>query len=194
MHSSPRSQWAISAARLDCVPVGKKSPASMPKRSAQTSCRRFTVGSSPKTSSPTSAEAMAWRMPGEGWVTVSERRSMAFMAPFYNLRPTPGGAMKLRSKLGIALMLAAGAALADYDPKMEAKEAAQRKAAQEAEAKKKAEAQKKKSDAEQQMMRGMLGKEAEGKTDAQVKVLYDAKMGDYMKQAREAEKMYGGKK
>jgi hypothetical protein len=102
--------------------------------------------------------------------------------------------MKPRSMLAIALMLAAGAASADYDAKGEAKEAAQRKAAQEAQAKKNAEAQKRKSDSEQQMMRGMLGKEAEGKTDAQVKVLYDARMGDYMKQAREAEKMYGGKK
>src|SRR5438552_7062320 len=66
----------MTAARLDCVPDGKKSPASVPKLSARTSWRRLTVGSSPKTSSPTSAFAIAWRMPGDGWVTVSERRSM----------------------------------------------------------------------------------------------------------------------
>ena len=35
----------------------------------------ITVGSSPKTSSPTSACAMAWRMPSKGAVTVSERMS-----------------------------------------------------------------------------------------------------------------------
>jgi hypothetical protein len=96
--------------------------------------------------------------------------------------------------LGIALILVAGAVSADYDPKMEAQEAAQRKAAAAEQAKKKAEAQKKKSDAEQQQMRAVLGKEAEGKTDAQVKVLYDAKMADYMKQAKDAEKAYGLKK
>src|SRR4051794_7151434 len=76
MHSSPREQCAMSAARLDCVPDGKKSPASMPKRSAQTACRRLTVGSSPKTSSPTGASAMARRIAGDGWVTVSLRRSI----------------------------------------------------------------------------------------------------------------------
>jgi hypothetical protein len=73
--SSPRWQCAMMAERLDWVPEGKKSAASMPKRRAISSCRRFTVGSSPKTSSPTTADAMASRMPGEGWVTVSLRRS-----------------------------------------------------------------------------------------------------------------------
>ena len=38
--------------------------------------RAMTVGSSPKTSSPTSASAMARRIAGVGLVTVSERRSM----------------------------------------------------------------------------------------------------------------------
>src|SRR6185436_16973518 len=37
--------------------------------------RALTVGSSPKTSSPTTADAIAWRIPSEGRVTVSERRS-----------------------------------------------------------------------------------------------------------------------
>jgi hypothetical protein len=74
--SSPRWQCAISAARFDCVPEGKKSPASCPKRAASTSCRRFTVGSSPKTSSPTSARAIASRIAREGCVTVSLRRSI----------------------------------------------------------------------------------------------------------------------
>src|SRR6185437_11856407 len=79
MTSSPRWQCAISAAQFDCVPDGKKSPASMPNRSAQASCSRFTVGSSPKTSSPTSARAMASRIAGVGWVTVSLRRSIGFI-------------------------------------------------------------------------------------------------------------------
>ena len=43
--------------------------------SAQRSSSRFTVGSSPYQSSPTSASAMARRISGVGRVTVSERRS-----------------------------------------------------------------------------------------------------------------------
>ena len=99
-----------------------------------------------------------------------------------------------RLALAAALLACATAALADYDPKLEAQEAAQRKAAAAEKAKRDAEVKKTKGDAEQKMMRGMLGKEAEGKSDAEVKVLYDAKMGAYMKQAKDAEKMYGGKK
>ena len=49
-------------------------PCRASRRSASSSAR--TVGSSPNTSSPTSAAAMAARMPGEGRVTVSLRRSM----------------------------------------------------------------------------------------------------------------------
>ena len=94
----------------------------------------------------------------------------------------------------LAAALASPAALADYDAKAEAKEAARRKAEQQEAARKKAEVAKVQGEREQKMMREMLGKEAQGKTDAQVKVMYDAKMGDYMRQAREAEKMYGGKK
>src|SRR5581483_6029302 len=54
--------------------------------SAAISCKRLTVGSSPKTSSPTSAFAMASRISGVGLVTVSERRSMnsIFSFPFAN--------------------------------------------------------------------------------------------------------------
>src|SRR6266850_516636 len=75
MTPSPRWQWLISAARLDCVPEGKKSASSKPKISAARACSRFTVGSSPKTSSPSSASSIARRMAGVGRVTVSERRS-----------------------------------------------------------------------------------------------------------------------
>jgi hypothetical protein len=55
-------QCAISAHRLLCVPVGMKSAASKPSRAAMRSCSALTLGSSPNTSSPTSAAAMAARM------------------------------------------------------------------------------------------------------------------------------------
>ncbi len=57
------------------VPEGKNRPASLPARSAATACSRFTVGSSPHTSSPTGAAAIAASMAGLGRVTVSLRRS-----------------------------------------------------------------------------------------------------------------------
>jgi len=91
-----------------------------------------------------------------------------------------------RSMLALAALLACTAVHADYDAKMEAQEAAQRKAAAAAEAKKKAEAKKQMDAAEQKMMRGTLGKEADGKSDAQVKKLYDAKMAGYQDQAKKA--------
>src|SRR5438128_6135925 len=53
-----------------------KTAASLPSESATRSSNLFTVGSSPKTSSPTSAAAMAARMPAVGLVTVSLRRSI----------------------------------------------------------------------------------------------------------------------
>ena len=68
--SVPRQTW------LAMVPEGTKRPASLPSSSATVACSRLTVGSSPKTSSPTSARAMAARMASVGLVTVSERRSM----------------------------------------------------------------------------------------------------------------------
>src|SRR5438034_2155231 len=82
---SPRWQWLISAARLDCVPDGKKSASSKPKISAARACNRFTVGSSPKTSSPSSASSIARRMAGVGRVTVSERRSTVSLTLGYYL-------------------------------------------------------------------------------------------------------------
>ena len=67
--------WSASAIWLAIVPVGTNSAASIPVRSAASSCRRLAVGSSPYQASPTSAVAMASRIAGEGLVTVSERRS-----------------------------------------------------------------------------------------------------------------------
>src|SRR4029434_6060985 len=58
------------------VPEGTYSAASFPSNCAVPSWRRLTQGSSPKTSSPTSASAIARRMPGVGLVTVSLRRSI----------------------------------------------------------------------------------------------------------------------
>jgi len=92
-----------------------------------------------------------------------------------------------RSTLAVVALLACTAVHADYDAKMEAQEAAQRKAAAAAEAKKKAEAKKQMDAAEQKMMRGTLGKEAEGRSDAEVKKLYDAKMAGYQDQAKKAQ-------
>src|SRR5690606_15508305 len=58
------------------VPEGTNSAASFPSRAAAISCSRLTVGSSPYTSSPTGALAIAWRMASVGCVTVSDRRSI----------------------------------------------------------------------------------------------------------------------
>src|SRR5258705_8225461 len=58
------------------VPDGTKSAASLAKSAAQVASSRFTVGSSPKTSSPTSAAWMAARIAGVGRVTVSLRKSI----------------------------------------------------------------------------------------------------------------------
>jgi len=92
----------------------------------------------------------------------------------------------IRSTLAVVALLACTAVHADYDAKMEAQEAAQRKAAAAAEAKKKAEAKKQYDDAQMKGMRGALGKEADGKSDAEVKKLYDAKMTGYQDQAKKA--------
>ena len=54
--------------------------------------------------------------------------------------------------------------------------AAQRKAEAAAAAKRKADADRQRSAAEAKMMRGHLGKEAEGKSDAEVRKIYDAKI------------------
>jgi len=94
-----------------------------------------------------------------------------------------------RSTLAVAALLACTIVRADYDAKMEAQEAAQRKAAAAAEAKRKADAQKQFDAAQQKGMRQALGKEAEGKSDAEVKKIYDAKIAGYK---AEAKKVQGG--
>ena len=75
MNSSPGSQCTRTPIWLDIVPEGTNSAASLPSSSAIRSCRACTEGSSSNTSSPTSAAAIAARMPGVGLVTVSLRKS-----------------------------------------------------------------------------------------------------------------------
>src|SRR5215831_16332108 len=58
------------------TPLGKKSAASFPRSAATRSSRRCIVGSPSRSSSPTSAAAIAARMPGVGLVTVSLLRSI----------------------------------------------------------------------------------------------------------------------
>src|SRR5262249_48274869 len=59
------------------------SAASVPRSCAARRCRASTVGSSPYTSSPTGARAIASRIAGVGWVTVSLRRSMGRTGAVY---------------------------------------------------------------------------------------------------------------
>lgn len=86
----------------------------------------------------------------------------------------------------IVASLMCGSAYADWDPALEAREAAKRKAEQQESARKQAEAGRMRDAANQKAMRGMLGKEAEGKTDAEVAKLYQQRMAGYQKQAAAA--------
>ena len=70
----------------------RRAPASLPSSSAARSSRALTVGSSPNTSSPTSAAAIARRIASVGVVTVSERRSIGGMGAEYR----SGGTGKAR--------------------------------------------------------------------------------------------------
>lgn len=85
------------------------------------------------------------------------------------------------------LAFAACPAAADYDAKLEAQEAAKIRAEREAEARRKAAADRQVNAAQQKMMRETLGKEAQGKSDAEVKRLYDARMKGYTDQAKKAQ-------
>src|SRR5262245_24079032 len=73
--SWPACVCATTDTRLPMVPEATNTAASLPSRAAAIASRRWTVGSSPQTSSPTSARAMASRISGVGSVSVSERRS-----------------------------------------------------------------------------------------------------------------------
>src|SRR3990172_8929452 len=75
MTSCPGCVWVRTATWLPIVPEATKRPASFPNRSAARASRRWTVGASSQTSSPTSAAAIAARISGVGVVRGSERRS-----------------------------------------------------------------------------------------------------------------------
>src|SRR5215203_1502274 len=86
--SSPRFVLTWTPIWLVIVPEGAYSAASFPSRSATYSSSRFTVGSSPNTSSPTGASSIARRIPSVGRVTVSLRRSITGSL-HHSVRPSP---------------------------------------------------------------------------------------------------------
>src|SRR5215217_4403024 len=86
--SSPRFVLTWTPTWLVIVPEGAYSAASLPSRSATYSSSRFTVGSSPNTSSPTGASSIARRIPSVGRVTVSLRRSIIGRL-HHSVRPSP---------------------------------------------------------------------------------------------------------
>jgi hypothetical protein len=125
-------------------------------------------------------------MPGEGWVTVSLRKSTGFMHAFYNPASLTGRLHLNRSILALAALLACSSVHADYDAKMEAQEKAKFDAERAATAKRNAAAKQQFDAAQAKGMRDALGQEAQGKSDAQVKVLYDAKIKGYQDQGKKA--------
>ena len=70
--SPPGPMWSRKAIALHIVPLGRKTAASWPSRSATRSHSALTVGSANDCSSPTSASAIARRMAAVGRVWVSE--------------------------------------------------------------------------------------------------------------------------
>ena len=79
--SWPGATRLRTASTLAIEPVGVNSAASWPNSPATRSSSARTVGSSPYTSSPTSADAIARRIASVGRVTVSLRRSMRSGTP-----------------------------------------------------------------------------------------------------------------
>src|SRR5256886_5327842 len=75
MPSGPGWVGLSRAQRFPMVPPGKKTGASLPPIPAARRCRRWIVGSSSQTSSPTSAAAIAARIDSVGSVNVSLRNS-----------------------------------------------------------------------------------------------------------------------
>ena len=74
--SSPSSVCSRIAIWFAIVAVGRKIASSCPSKCAARSSSSFTLGSSRRCSSPTAAAAIAARIPFEGLVAVSERRSI----------------------------------------------------------------------------------------------------------------------
>src|SRR5215211_1003969 len=97
--SSPRLVLTNTPIWLVIVPEGAYRAASLPSNSATYSSRWLTVGSSPKTSSPTGASNIASRIPSVGRVTVSLRRSITrlLLVVFHRTKyPPRGGEVDLR--------------------------------------------------------------------------------------------------
>jgi hypothetical protein len=92
-----------------------------------------------------------------------------------------------RKLIALALLSAlATPAFADYDPELERQEAARREAEQKEHARRQAEAQRLRNETEVRAMRQALGPEAEGKSDAEVRSLYGAKVAAQMRAAEAA--------
>lgn len=86
----------------------------------------------------------------------------------------------------LAALLGAGVAPlthADWDPKLEAQEAAKRRAEQQEAARKRAEADRIRKGAEAKAMRDYFGKEANGKSDDEVRRLYQERQAAALRQA-----------
>src|SRR5690349_16885654 len=99
--SAPRGTVSCIAIWLAMEPDGANSAASCPNSVATRFCRSLTLGSSPNTSSPTGAAAIAARMPSVGLVIVSARRTtgpVAARSPTKHLRHEEG---QLHRLLGV---------------------------------------------------------------------------------------------
>ena len=92
--------------------------------------------------------------------------------------------MKMLHVMLVLASLAATNVFADWDAAGEAREEAQRKAAAAADARKKAEGDRMLRDAQAKSMRQHLGAAANGKSDAEVKRLYDQQMAEYQRAAK----------
>ena len=75
---------------LVMVPEGQKRPDSIPNISADICSNSFTDGSSPKTSSPTFAVIIACSIPGVGFVTVSDLKSIIIIQISCNIKQAVG--------------------------------------------------------------------------------------------------------
>src|SRR5262249_20848847 len=76
LSSVPRPRRIASAIWFAIVAVGRKTASAWPRKRAARSSSASTVGSSRRCSSPTSAAAIAARISADGFVWVSERRSI----------------------------------------------------------------------------------------------------------------------
>jgi hypothetical protein len=89
--------------------------------------------------------------------------------------------------LAIVIALLSANVRADWDPERDARDAAEHKAEQQRAASKKAEFDKRIREATQKNMRAYLGKDAIGKSDADVERVYKQRQADALKQAAKVE-------